>query len=129
MKKNFASEVSKPIAYTSDEALDFYVNGGFSKHSYELMQTGGKKWNIYPLYDALLLAKKCCPIGVEITNRSAEVSLQSLVDHAVRRIVEMQKDCFVNINEDLQLFMNGDVMVVVDYPLIGNDFLTINRFK
>ena len=40
------------------------------------------------------------PLRVEITDRSAEVSLQSLVDHTVRRIVELQKECFVNINED-----------------------------
>ena len=28
------------------------------------------------------------------------MSLQSLVNHTVRRIVELQKECFVNINED-----------------------------
>ena len=26
--------------------------------------------------------------------------MQSLVDHTIRRIVELQKECFVNISED-----------------------------
>ena len=39
IKKTNASEVCKPIPYTPDEALGLYVDGGFSKRSYKLMQT------------------------------------------------------------------------------------------
>ena len=37
IKKTIASEVSKPISYTSDEGLALYEGGGFSNHSYKLM--------------------------------------------------------------------------------------------
>ena len=66
------------------------------------MQTDAKirNANIYPSYDTLMWAKKkCYSLGVEISDRSAELSLQSLVDHTVRRIVELQNECFVNIEE------------------------------
>ena len=60
LKKTIVLEVSKPIAYTSDEALGLYVDSGFSKNSYKLMQTGANigNANIYPSYETLLLAKK-----------------------------------------------------------------------
>ena len=38
IKNTIASEVSKPIAYTPDEALVLYVDGGFSRHSCKLVQ-------------------------------------------------------------------------------------------
>lgn len=67
------------------------------------MQSGAKirNANIYPSYDALLLAKKkCYPIGVQISDLFAEVPLQSLVDHTVMRIVAAQKEEFINLNEE-----------------------------
>lgn len=104
IKKTVVSGSKYFVAYTPEEALALYVDGGFTKHSYKLMQSGAKKKrnaNIYPTYDALLSAKvKCYPLGVQITDSSAEVSLQSLVDHTATRIVEAHKDVFVNLNAD-----------------------------
>lgn len=91
MLKSVSSEQKTPIPYTPEEALSLYIDGGYSKRSYKIMQYGAKErnCNIYPSYDILLKAKTdCYPSGIHVTELSAEVALQSLVDHTVARIVQ-----------------------------------------
>lgn len=102
IKENTVSKNNNVTPYSADEALALYVDGDYTKHSYKLMQSGAKirNANIYPSYDALQLAKKkCYPTGVQVTETSAEVPLQNLVDHTVSRIVESQKEVFKNLSE------------------------------
>lgn len=102
IKKCLESEVQIPTKYTPDEALALYIDGGYTKHSYKIMQTGAKarNANIYPSYADLLSAKKkCYPDGVLVTETSATVDLQSLVDHTIARIVEAYAELFQNITE------------------------------
>ncbi|CAH1098922.1 unnamed protein product [Psylliodes chrysocephalus] len=46
--------------------------------------------------------RKCYPdeASISVTNIAAEVKLQSLVDHTVRRIIEVQKDVILQIFRD-----------------------------
>lgn len=103
VKKIVDSGENLPVKYSPDEALALYVDGDYTKHSYKLMQAGAKlrNANIYPSYDVLVSAKKkCYPNGMKITDISAEVPLQNLVDHTVQRIIESQSNFFQHVNAE-----------------------------
>lgn len=92
-----------PVSYTPEEALALYVDGRYTENSYMLMQSGAKKRhaNIYPPYNILREAKKRCypeEAAISISDISAEVKLQSLVDHTVQRIFEIQKEVITQIS-------------------------------
>lgn len=84
------------MPYTNEEALVLYIDGDFTKTTYNLMRIGAKNHNadIYPSYHKLLIAKmECYPEeGINISDISAEVTLQSLVDHTTKRILKQQKE-------------------------------------
>ncbi|KAK4878140.1 hypothetical protein RN001_010646 [Aquatica leii] len=97
IKKAFHSPAKSIIPYTPEEALALYIDGHCTKNSYMLMQSGAKlrNANIYPSYDTLKIAKQSCysnKDSITITDMSAEVRLQILVDHTVRRLIEAHKD-------------------------------------
>lgn len=97
MKRVLSCSPLTPTSYTPEEALALYVDGRYTKNSYILMQSGAKSRNanIYPSYNVLREAKKRCypeKSSMSATDVSAEVGLQALVDHTVRRIVEVQKE-------------------------------------
>ncbi|KAF2881133.1 hypothetical protein ILUMI_25044, partial [Ignelater luminosus] len=84
-----------PIKLTFDEALASFVQKKLTKNQYVAIHTETKTHNadIYPTYAELLLAKKrCYPENISVTEVSAEIVLQSLLDHTVRRIMITQKD-------------------------------------
>lgn len=79
------------IPYTPEEALTLYLDGGYTKHAYKLMQAGAKSRNanLYPTYEALLKAKKLCyPNRFHVSDYSAHIHLQNMVNHIVTRIIE-----------------------------------------
>jgi hypothetical protein len=97
IKKAYYSNQSLPIKYTPEEALALYIDGKFTKKSYIMMQQGAKarNANIYPNYNIILEEKnKCYPDkkAITITDISAEVNLQDLVNHTARRIIQVQSD-------------------------------------
>lgn len=73
-----------------------YIDGDFTKNTYTLMRSGAKNHNadIYPSYHKLLAAKmECYPKdGIKISDISAEVTLQNLVDHTTNRLFKQQKE-------------------------------------
>ena len=96
----------KPIKYTPEEAVAFFIDARLTKKSYTLMQQGAKyrNANIYPNYNILLDAKKrCYPTeeNIVITDISAEVNLQALVDHTAKRIVQSQDELLKNFSRSL----------------------------
>ena len=69
IKRLFFNRPNGPISYTPDEALAFYVDGGFTKASYTLMQSGAKahRANIYQSHPFVTVAKKkCYPMVVAV---------------------------------------------------------------
>jgi len=103
MKKAIYSPEKPIIPYTPDEALVLYIDGDYTKNSYILMRSGAKEQNanIYPSYDVLKSAKKKCYPNdsfITITDLSAEVTLQALVDHTIQRLLEAQNDAIQKIN-------------------------------
>lgn len=92
MKKPYSLHVSyknKPNKMCPEEALAFFVDKKLTKDCYISMGQINKAHNadIYPNYHKLLNAKKeCYPSEIKFTDFSAEINLQSLLDHTIKRI-------------------------------------------
>lgn len=89
-----------PIKYTSEEALALYINQEFTVSTYLEVRSGAKQRNadIYPSYSSIQKAKKACyppKESIIITEISAKVQLQSLVDKTVTRLVMVQEDVLI----------------------------------
>lgn len=106
IKKVWKSPAMQPIKYTPEEALALFIDGHFTKHTYILMQSGAKARhaNIYPPYHTILQAKKDCypeAEAIRITEISAEVTVQALVNHTITRLAMVQEDVFSQNIDDL----------------------------
>lgn len=92
--------------YTADEALALIINSRLSKSAYLQIREGAKKRgaDIYPSYHSILFAKeRCYPQNddIKITESSAEISLQALLDLTVRRILHVESESiFSSSNEE-----------------------------
>lgn len=78
-----------------DEALAYLLDNNLSKQQYLNMRSECKSRNadIWPRYDLVLAAKaKCHPSGLIITDVRAKVPLQNLIEHKVRRLIELQTE-------------------------------------
>ncbi|EFN73411.1 hypothetical protein EAG_03300, partial [Camponotus floridanus] len=77
-----------PIKLKGEEALALYIDAKLTKNQYVLIRSQAKTQNadIYPSYNKLLEAKKkCYPKDIIITEVSAEIKLQALLDHTIQR--------------------------------------------
>ena len=84
-----------PKMYTPEQALNVFIDGGFTKASWQLVRSSakGQHADIYPAYNRIRAAKaECYPDEVVVESSRAEVSLQSLLDHTARRLVRLQED-------------------------------------
>lgn len=77
--------------YTPDEALALFISNNFTVQTYKNVQQEAKErgFNIYPCYDHVAQVKKQCYPPVEnitVTDISAEVRLDSLLNHTALRI-------------------------------------------
>lgn len=111
IKKAYSTPVSSPKRYSPEEALALFIQGRFTKYSYTIMQTGAKTRSapIYPSYPLILEAKKqCYPTedSIIITETSAEVRLQALLDHTSQRLVLYLKQVLqtYDISNELTLY-------------------------
>lgn len=87
-----SNNISDPVPYTANEALAFLINNRLTKKQYCSIRVGSKirKSNIYPPYEKVLIAKKqCYPENIIITENSAEIPLQDLLNHTVERLFKM----------------------------------------
>ncbi|KAL0810228.1 hypothetical protein ABMA28_000592 [Loxostege sticticalis] len=95
------------ISYSAKEALALFTQLKLTRLQYiELRASAIRKnmQNLYPPYYKLLEEKaKCYPPNIQITDISAEVPLQNLVDHTVSRIAENQKELLVSLNNNSEL--------------------------
>lgn len=75
--------------FDPDTALALITQAKLSKYQYEVIRKATKDlgMSIFPSYNKILTAKKqCYPDNVCITETSAEVTLQNLLDHTTKRI-------------------------------------------
>ena len=99
IKKSLDTPVKLPVPFSPEEALALYVDVGHTKHTYQRTRLSAKERNadIYPNYHRLQKAKiMCYPDGLKVTDYSAEITLQNLVDHTVSRIINAHSQVVEN---------------------------------
>ena len=94
------------ITLTSDEILSIMIEVKDSKHCYLVHGRIAKSHfaNIYCSYPKLRKAKLLCYYRKEgqiVKKSSAEILLQDLLDHTVKRILELQKPVLISLSSDL----------------------------
>ncbi|EZA53601.1 hypothetical protein X777_06930 [Ooceraea biroi] len=100
IKKRLSSS-QEPTKMIENEALVLYVDTKMTKRQYLAIRDNTKdhRVNIYPSYEQLLLAKKnCYPPDITVTEISAEIKLQSLVDHTIKRLMLAQNEVLAQVN-------------------------------
>lgn len=118
--KKASTTLPKAITYTEEEALALFIDGRFTRHSYILMQRSAKERNanIYPPYNNIIKAKNgCFPDNIVITETSAEVTLENLLDHTTRRLLKAIEREGVNTDFDLSLIC---VVIHLSYIIVTN---------
>lgn len=106
--------------------LAFNLNAKLTVAQYKQMYKEAKDRNcqLYPSYDSLLIAKKeCYPDDVKFTETSAEVTLQSLLNHVTRRLAIVQNEVLSQVVTAEKLNISGDLMVVLATLPINKDLL------
>lgn len=97
-------EASNPVILMSDDAaLSIVVESKLTKHHYLLFRQSMNKHNcnLYPPYYKVLQAKiRCYPRSdVTITEISAEVKLQALLNHTTERILLVQNNVIKSLKK------------------------------
>ena len=108
-----AKDRKEPIPLSDEEALAFMFNNNFTKSQYHevRMNSLDHNSNIYPPYNKVRSAKtKCLPDNIEITEMSASVPLQDLLDHTVKRLIEVQEEVLTS-----QFEMSDELLVKGKY--------------
>ena len=89
-----SSENNTELCFSANEALALILDCGLSKRGYQNLRnkTLEKKSKVFPPYNNVRSAKEEClpsPENWLVTDYSAEVTLQDLLDHTTRRILEV----------------------------------------
>ena len=109
-KKAFETPPLPPLPYTADEALAYFINNRFTKQQYVNTRLGAKerRSDIYPPYNTLVKAKLACyppSEAITVSETSAEIQLQALLDHTISRLVSVQEEVFERVlNCDPMIF-------------------------
>ena len=102
------AEISEPSSqfkkYTPNEGLALIIDGGMSKSTYQLIRNGAEErdCHIYPSYNNIILSKaKWYPENIFIDDYSAQVPLQELLKHTVKRLCEVQAPVISTMQDGL----------------------------
>lgn len=83
------------------KALSIFIEARLSRRQYEIITTSDKK--LFPCYSLIQKAKKDCyptPEAYTVSEKSAEVNLQYLLDHTAKRLLIYLKEVeILNENE------------------------------
>lgn len=97
LKKARKAQNQKSDTLTPDQALAMMIDAQLSTYQYNIIRNQIKPFNknLYPPYYKVKLAKQLCyPSDIIISEVSAEIKLQSLINHTILRLYEAQKDVF-----------------------------------
>lgn len=99
-RQNLKMASSNQSMLSPEEALSMFVEAKLTRKQYNVIRSYDKKR--FPSYKIIQQAKKdCypCKEDITVTDTLVNISLQSLVDHTVSRLIEVQRDVFENIND------------------------------
>ena len=94
-KRSLEIVKQEPIMMSKEDALALKICSNLSDDQYQMIRNSSlvHNANIYPTLQRILEAKKLCyPSGIEVTETSAQCSLQALVGHTLDRILILSKD-------------------------------------
>ncbi|XP_055903188.1 uncharacterized protein LOC129939232 [Eupeodes corollae] len=97
----FRKERHRTRKMSGEEALSVMVEAKLTRHQYNIIRA--KDPERFPSYKVVQNAKKMCYPKKEemhVTDSSAEVTLQALMDHTVDRLVLAQKEVILTLNEE-----------------------------
>ena len=102
--RSTSSENFTECSFSANEALALILDCGLSKRGYQNLRnkTLQKKSKVFPSYNGVRSAKEEClpsPENWRVTDYSAEVTLQDLLDHTTRRIFEVS----LNEADDIEI--------------------------
>lgn len=95
------SKSKKPTRLSAMEALKMFIDADLTRGQYEIIRNTNT--NFFPCYSLIQEAKKKCyppPDTSTVTNTSAEIQLQPLIDITVRRLSEFLEEVLLTIKEE-----------------------------
>lgn len=103
------AQCSKPALkeISADVALNLIISGKMTKETYNMVReitNENRDDSVYPSYHKILFAKsRCYPLhsSITITETSATVSLQALLDHTTARLLQVQSDVIKTLDSSL----------------------------
>lgn len=101
---------------TPTEALQFMLKNSMSKSSYMDMRLECKLSgaDIWPTYNVVREAKLQCRPSKEdivLSEKKADVSLQSLLEHTARRLIKLQYDVIIQNMQNTNVFVTEAVLM------------------
>lgn len=113
--KYTAEELRKEEEGDIKAALAFFMDMKLSVYQWQKLKEYHEKYNYFPSYRKLLEEKKkCYPEDVEVTEKSASVKLQSLLDHTANRILESQSI------DHLQAYAEKEMLLISKWGMDGS---------
>ncbi|GBO13595.1 hypothetical protein AVEN_14320-1 [Araneus ventricosus] len=117
-------EFGKCCDNLEEQALVLMVDNGLSTPLYQRILEHAENLNckLNPSYHKVKEAKQvCCPHSISMTETSAKITLQTLVDHTVSRICHIEF-----VTEKLRLSTNNAFEVIMKWGCDGSEQ---NRYK
>ncbi|GBO14644.1 hypothetical protein AVEN_207351-1 [Araneus ventricosus] len=119
IKKARISFLQKPATLSPEQALVLMVDNGLSTRQYQRIREQAENLNckLYPPYHKVKESKQLCyPHGISVTKTSAEITLQTVVDHTVSRICHIEF-----VTEKLRLSTNTTFEVIMKWGCDGSE--------
>ena len=96
-----SARLKKSRSLTPDEALAVSVSADMTARGYSVVRKMTNKVSaieVYPPYHKITDARKqCCPNQVNVSDVSAEVPLQSMLDHTVQRLIQAESEIVLDL--------------------------------
>lgn len=104
IRKAYKDSMLKTQPFSNEKALSILVDAKLTKFQYNIIRLAAKEQNckLFPAYENITEAKKLClPENINVTETTAEVKLQSLLDHTIKRIAQVQCEVLNTTLDDL----------------------------
>lgn len=119
LKKTRKLSPKQPLSMSEEQALALIVDANLSTRQYQRIREQAKSLRclIYPSYNKVKEAKVLCyPPGIIITETSAEIPLQTLIDHTLFRFCQIEE-----ISDKLHLCEENAYGFIVKWGCDGSE--------
>ena len=106
MKAKQGIQKQEPVQMVPETALALKVHCNLSDDQYQMIKNASKAQfaDIYPsLHKIFDIKQKCYPEDLQITETSAQCSLQNMVNHTLSRILVVSEDNLQSLTDPAQV--------------------------